>query len=146
VIAVSSIRRCMDSDALAIWRWRRDPSVAAYAPSPAPEVWEDHLAWVAERIGEDYWWVADMSIGPVGAVMVAPGDEHMVSIMVDYRVRGGGVGAALLRHAQVHGPDHLHALIHCDNKASMALFYAAGFRESGSTPRLPWVMHEWEKE
>lgn len=105
--------------------------------------WMPGLAWVAEIDGEVVGWTA---VGPTSARACYRGvGESMV--YVAEHARGRGVGRALL-HTQVTEADAagiwtLQASVFPENRASLALHHAAGYRTLAVRTRIAQLDGEW---
>lgn len=105
--------------------------------------WMTELAWVAEIDGEVVGWAA---VAPVSSRSCYRGvGESMV--YVAERARGRGVGRALL-HTQVNEADSagvwtLQASVFPENRASLALHHAAGYRTLAVRTRIAQLDGAW---
>jgi L-amino acid N-acyltransferase YncA len=105
--------------------------------------WIPGLAWVAELDGEVVGWTA---VSPVSSRECYSGVGES-SVYVAEAARGRGVGTALLR-AQVAGAEAagmwtLQTSIFPENRASLALHRAAGYRELAVRSRIARLDGEW---
>lgn len=105
--------------------------------------WVPDLAWVAELAGEVVGWTAVMPVS--GRDCYAGVGE--TSVYVAEAARGRGVGKALLV-AQVNGADQagmwtLQTSIFPENRASLALHHAAGYRTLAVRARIAQLDGIW---
>ena len=138
------LREVTSDDACLLWRWANEPEVRAMAFDPDPIPWEDHQAWLTERLqrSETAFYVALNEAGePWAQVRFDRHDDRPgrmeVSVSIDRAHRGRGVGGPLLvaasrrlvaDHPDVHAID---ARIKAENQASMKAFDRAGFVRVG---------------
>lgn len=139
------LRRVVDADALAFFRWWSDRESRRFSGGGAPVSWDAHLAWFAENIRNPYWLVGvvdpdarnvDSSAISVGACRVELGDDlkNWISIVLDPMQRGNGYGKTLIALAtaefqrqQIDSQSRVWARIHRWNVASRRAFMAAGY-------------------
>lgn len=115
--------------------------------APPWQSWdEDHLAigrLVARDQGQVIGWAA---LSPVSGRCVYAGVAG-VSVYVAARARGRGIGKALLgqliKESEEAGIWTLEAGIFPENRASLALHKACGFRQVGYRERLGQLAGEW---
>ena len=105
--------------------------------------WLPDLAWVAELDGEVVGWTAVM---PTSARECYAGVGE-TAVYVAESARGRGVGKALL-HTQVNAADAaglwtLQASVFPENRASLALHHAAGYRTLAVRTRIARLDGEW---
>jgi RimJ/RimL family protein N-acetyltransferase len=133
-----TLRLVRDSDALAIYRWQRDPETRRYFHKKQPPTWEEHLDWFVERYARERtrWYIVEFEGTPVGSVWVQPGADGqlVLSIVIAPEVRGKGIGREFLRLASltlfrnIPGLPMLFADVHEENVASAAIFARAGYK------------------
>ena len=115
--------------------------------TPSWETWnEDHLATgrlVARNREQVVGWAA---LSPVSGRCVYAGVAE-VSVYVADKVRGQGIGTALLQALIIDSEEAgiwtLEAGIFPENRASLALHKACGFRQVGYRERLGQLAGEW---
>ena len=105
--------------------------------------WLPGHRWVAERDGEVVGWTG---VSPVSERAVYAGVGE-TSVYVAETARGRGVGKALL-HRQVTEADAnglwtLQTSVFPENRASLALHHAAGYRTLAVRPRIGQLDGEW---
>jgi len=115
--------------------------------TPSWETWnEDHLATgrlVARKRGQVVGWAA---LSPVSGRCVYAGVAE-VSVYVTKKARGQGIGTALLQALIIDSEEAgiwtLEAGIFPENRASLALHKACGFRQVGYRERLGQLNGLW---
>lgn len=131
-----AIRRATMDDAALLHAWRNDPSVRAVSHSPGEIAFADHCRWLEASLGraDRHLLVAERGGVPVGTLRFdVAGDRATVSIAVDPRFRGSGIGPAILdaghRWVALNAPGvaGLRAEIRPGNEASARAFRAAGY-------------------
>jgi spore coat polysaccharide biosynthesis predicted glycosyltransferase SpsG/RimJ/RimL family protein N-acetyltransferase len=138
-----ALRPATAADARLLWTWANEPQVRAMAFSSDPIDWDDHLAWLADRLSGGGSWIyvagASGEGGPWGQVRfdrVAEGEVD-TDVSIDARHRGRRLGAPLLAaaterlRADCVGLRRVHARVRRANRASAAAFWLAGFRPVG---------------
>ena len=116
-----------------ILAWNGDPDVRARSLDPRPIDADQHARWLASRLADP---LASLSIAlhdgrPIGLVRIergAAGDPGRISIVLDVRARGHGLGRATIVAACRADGGPIVAEILDDNTTSRACFEAAGFR------------------
>lgn len=131
------LRAAAVDDAELLFRWANDPAVRAAARDGAPIAWDGHVRWLTARLAsaDCRVTIAERDGCALGQVRLdRHGDWAEVDISVDPAARGQGVGLALLAHAagdNFSGLARLVSAVRVENTASLALFRAAGYRQSG---------------
>jgi UDP-2,4-diacetamido-2,4,6-trideoxy-beta-L-altropyranose hydrolase len=127
-----SLRQATSDDAMTIFEWQISPGTRAYARDPTPPTLAKHLDWFAQKLAspDSRIWMAVRKEHTCGFVRLdRHGDEWEVSIVTAPKMRGRGLGKAMLAALdQVSRGDRLVAEILLGNEASHALFRAAGFK------------------
>jgi GNAT superfamily N-acetyltransferase len=135
------------------WRIVRDirlqalrDAPSAFASSFAREAEDDDAAWV-QRVETAAWFVAREetdqweAVGLVaGIIDRETGGPHLVSMWVDPRVRGRGVGLALVdavKEWAASGADQLILWVADGNGSARRLYERCGFRDTGRRQPLP---------
>lgn len=117
--------------------WQQQPSIRALARNPAVPTEAEHRAWFSSRLRSENCFITLIEHGRDVAGMLRldrldTSDRQgvfEVSIVVDDRHRGVGVGLAALRQIRVWMPDvEFRAETLPDNHPSIALFRSAGYR------------------
>ncbi len=126
------VRPVTAADGDVLLAWRNDAADVRFFGTPEPVTEEAHRAWLADRVAEHppTVWIAEADGQPAGSARV-DGDSGTVSVVVDPRFRGQGVGRRLLAHLDTAAGDlalvTLIARVHRDNEPSLRLFGAAGY-------------------
>jgi len=135
------------ADADVLWRWANDPETRQNSFNTSPILYEEHVAWLSQRLGSDatpIWIFSDGDV-PVGQVRFdVAGAVAEIGITVAPERRGRGYGRAMLdaavRCLRAERRDGVRprASVLAHNAASLRLFKACGFevvstnrRESG---------------
>jgi UDP-2,4-diacetamido-2,4,6-trideoxy-beta-L-altropyranose hydrolase len=128
-----ALRAATLADAEAVWHWRAALPAAHFRAGPNPPL-ADHLRWWAKALHSP-----DRLLLMAGTLahlrLDRTGDSATVSILLAPKARGRGLGLRLLAllepMARHHGLRHLTAEAAADNPASVALFRAAGYADTG---------------
>src|SRR3989454_6024164 len=140
-------REARMADADVLWRWANDPETRQNSFNTSPILYEEHVAWLSQRLGSDatpIWIFSDGDV-PVGQVRFdVAGAVAEIGIRVAPERRGRGYGRAMLdaavRCLRAERRDGVRprASVLAHNAASLRLFKACGFevvstnrRESG---------------
>lgn len=135
------------TDAGLLWRWANDRETRQNSFNTSPILYEEHVAWLSQRLGSDatrIWIFSDGDV-PVGQVRFdITGVVAEIGITVAPEQRGRGYGKAMLDSAirclDAERRDRVRprASVLAHNEASLRLFKACGFevvstsrRESG---------------
>jgi len=130
------LRRACMQDAALLYRWRNDPSVRAASHSVDEIPWDTHMRWFEASLqsGDRHVLVAERHGLPVGVLRFdVSADCATVSIAVDPRLHGAGLGPAILdagdRWLRLHDRRVrlCRAEIRSGNQASTRAFTAAGY-------------------
>jgi UDP-2,4-diacetamido-2,4,6-trideoxy-beta-L-altropyranose hydrolase len=135
------LRRAVEADGRLLWEWANEPGARAVSFSPESIAWETHAGWFNSKLNDPrcFLFVAENDEGePVGQVRFdIDSSEAVISVSVDARSRGGGVGGELIRLGSRALFDAapvalIHAYVKPDNRASVRAFEGAGYRRAGS--------------
>ena len=135
------LRRAAEADSRLLWEWANEPAARAVSFSPEPIAWETHAGWFNSKLNDPrcFLFVAENEEGaPVGQVRFdTDAGEAVISVSVDARFRGGGVGGELIRLGSRALFDAapvvlIHAYVKPDNRASVRAFEGAGYRRAGA--------------
>lgn len=150
-----AVRPATMDDAGLLLAWANDPVTRAAGFHTDAIERDEHLAWLQRRLAspECRLYIGVQAGQPVGQVRVDRDEAGIaeVSIGVAPEARGRGVGRRLLDAALAAaradaqlGARAFRARVRPDNAASLALFRAAGFVESGSGEEgsIPFVAFE----
>lgn len=120
-------------DAYLLWKWANDAEVRRQSFHQEPIPWEDHLAWMEEKLKEtgSKFFIAralnNEAVGQIRLQYLEPG-VALVHISVAPEWRGRGAGARMLRLVELEGFDRLRACVKKENTASLHLFSSAEFK------------------
>lgn len=131
-----ALRPARVSDARALLRWRNDATAYRHFLADRPVATEEHERWLktALRDPKRRLFVIELDRAPAGQVRLdlGRGGRADISITVDRKARGRGVGPAALRAAAARarrlGVLRLEALVAADNPGSAIAFLKAGYR------------------
>lgn len=137
-----SVRPARSEDASMLFEWANDAQVRASSFSPAPILWENHLAWFESKLRDADCRVfigLDENENPIGQVRfdrTADGEAE-IDISVDGKRRGGGIGGELLEAAaaeffRTSNARVIHAFVKTENVGSIRAFEKANFRRIGT--------------
>jgi spore coat polysaccharide biosynthesis predicted glycosyltransferase SpsG/RimJ/RimL family protein N-acetyltransferase len=129
------LRRAEAADARLVLDWSNDPATRAASFTSDEITWDDHLAWISERLSHpDHVILHPSDVdGPLGMFRAArAGDGAVVGVVIaPGRRRSGWSGPLILaasRWIRRHGWSvRLDAEIRQDNLASQRAFAAAGY-------------------
>src|SRR2546428_5112434 len=92
-------REARMADADVLWRWANDPETRRNSFNTSPILYEEHVAWLSQRLGSDatpIWIFSDGDV-PVGQVRFdISGDVAEIGITVAPEQRARGYGRAML--------------------------------------------------
>lgn len=125
--------------------WQLSPGMRRFARDPAPPAPDAHAAWFARRLSDPLgpFSIIEVDAEPAGVLrhdrLAGDAERYEVSIMIDPRFQGSGVGRAALGLGRRLLPDAaIVAAVLPGNAASAAMFRAAGFRPApGGFESLP---------
>jgi RimJ/RimL family protein N-acetyltransferase len=136
-----TLRRATVADADLLLDWRNDPTTRGQSGDTSELSLEPHRAWLADRLArvdDVRIFIAEVDGVPVAQLRVErdQGRRGVVSVSVDRRARGRGVGtraieAGTARASQDLELDEVVALIRIGNDASRRAFERAGYRRDG---------------
>lgn len=137
-----ALRTAMPADCRRVWEWANDPTVRRVSFNTDPIAWESHQRWFETRLRDAncvFLIVEDADGIPFGQVRFeVKHDEAIISVSLDSRYRGRGLGPAIIRTAThrliAERPVRLvRAFTKPENKASIQAFEHAGFMRKGLT-------------
>lgn len=131
-----TLRTADQEDCRTVWRINNDAEVRRNSLSPEDIPFDDHAAWFSRILLDPQRWLAvvDVDSEPAGTIRLdARSGDPVVSIALDGRWRGRGVGVAAIRSAVAEGTKRfgerpVRAVIQTGNGSSRAAFEKAGFR------------------
>lgn len=135
-----TLRPVTDSDCRLVWTWANAPEVRAVSFTTAEIPWEDHQRWFAGMLQKaaSLWFIAEDGTGqPVGQVRFVVEDaEAVVSVVIDGRQRGQGLGTTLIAAGTgelfaATDVRLIRAYVKPTNSASCRAFLKAGYRLVG---------------
>jgi UDP-2,4-diacetamido-2,4,6-trideoxy-beta-L-altropyranose hydrolase len=131
------LRTANGADCRQIWEWSNDPSVRAVSFASADISWDRHQSWFRQKLQDPavrIYVALDAEDVPVGQVRFERnGADATISISLDRRVRGKGLGRILLEEAtrrycrEQPATECVHAYIKRENHASIRAFEHAGY-------------------
>ncbi len=136
------LREARLADAELLWRWANDREARENSFAKAPIPYADHVVWLERRLASDATrlWIFYRGAAPVGQVRFdISGDAAEIGITVAPDRRGRGYGKAMLAQAisalreERGGRPRVSVL--AQNTASLRLFKACGFEETGTVQR-----------
>ncbi|MBF0295802.1 MAG: UDP-2,4-diacetamido-2,4,6-trideoxy-beta-L-altropyranose hydrolase [Magnetococcales bacterium] len=121
------------NDARLVWTWQQEPGIRRHARQPRPPAWEEHLAWMTDRLADPGTLFHLILHGeePAGLLRFdrLPDGRYEVSILVATASQRLGLAAEAVRLGRFLLPEAtLLAWIKPENSASLALFAKAGYR------------------
>jgi UDP-2,4-diacetamido-2,4,6-trideoxy-beta-L-altropyranose hydrolase len=131
------LREATMEDARQLFDWTNSAdSLAASLETSTPIPWEEHLAWLSERLEDpgSIIWIAQLEDIPVGNVRLVNKTQGLeVAIYVALGQRKSGHALTMLKKARTEAPAQglngpLIARILSDNHASIRLFERAGYQ------------------
>jgi RimJ/RimL family protein N-acetyltransferase len=129
-----TVRVASEADSARLLVWRNDSETRAWSRTNDPVSAEDHEDWLAKVLDnpDRRLLIVDRGDHPVGTVRFDRGGTHWeVSITVAPEARGQKLAVPMLLAAErTLGPATIRACIHRDNRASLALFRRAGYRQA----------------
>ena len=135
-----SVRKALSSDLRPIFELSNQPSVRDSSFNSDPIAWADHVRWFAEATTDSNcgFYIAEIGGALAGQLRFNRQEEQaVVSISVDARFRGEGVGVALFQQGLAdfmltHPVQKIIAKIKKRNKPSITFFQRLGFSISSS--------------
>jgi len=132
------LHEATEKDAQLLFEWANSAdSLAASLNTSAPILWEDHLAWLSNRLKDagSIIWIAQLQGQPVGSVRLTKTEHGLeVAIYVDPSQRKSGIALTMLKEARngarIRGLQKpLIARVLRGNSASILLFEKAGYKQ-----------------
>jgi RimJ/RimL family protein N-acetyltransferase len=134
------LRRADAGDSHGLWLWANDPGSRAGSGNRPPIAWEEHLAWLGERLlsPDALIFIAIGDGGrPVGTIRFETEDgwgRARLSYLVAPEARGTGLGRPLLLAGLAELRAHaaggvVEATVYPENAPSLRLFRSLGWRE-----------------
>ncbi|HYH07575.1 MAG TPA: GNAT family N-acetyltransferase [Thermoanaerobaculia bacterium] len=131
-----ALREVTVDDAALLREWRNDPSVRASSFNQDAVAADAHRAWLTKKLAsaDTKMWILTADGVPAGQVRYdKTGEQAEVSVSLDARFRGMGLGVAILtmsapRACRELGLREIRAVVKLTNAASLNAFARAGFR------------------
>lgn len=139
-----TLRRAGSDDCRRIWEWRNEASARQASFNTEAIPYDAHRRWYSEKMADPRVWfylALDERRREVGYLRFdLTDDEAEISLVVDARERGEGLGTALVKTGvelmlRSLAVARVTARVRQDNPASRRLFERAGFVLSGSLCR-----------
>lgn len=149
-MTAARLRKAAPADRDRVLAWNQAPDVRAASLDPRPIDPGAHARWFAARLGDPLTelWIAECDDAAIGCVRVeraATGGDGRISIVLDPRWRGRGVGRAVIAAACAASAGPVVAEIRPDNLASQAAFAAAGFVRDPAHDRAGALAFRWSR-
>jgi UDP-2,4-diacetamido-2,4,6-trideoxy-beta-L-altropyranose hydrolase len=133
-----TVRKATPRDIAAVFELSNQPSVRDSSFNSAPIDWKDHTGWYSAATTDPNcgFYIAEIAEALAGQLRFKrKGDEAIVSISIDPRFRGKGIGAVLYRQGLSdfrlrHPVRKIIAMVKRQNGQSIAFFRHLGFVDS----------------
>lgn len=141
-----NFRRAKMEDADLLWRWANDHEVRSNAFSSDPIIWDDHVQWLLNRLGDpaSEIVVASSEGTPIGqASFVLKKDAAEIGVSLSRHSRGCGLGGPLIAAStdwfEARHPDIsvVEARVLLGNVASHTAFLDADYTTDGTVFNFP---------
>ena len=137
-MSLLELRPVTVNDADLLRDWRNDPTVRGHSFNQEEVDAASHRRWIEAKLAgaDTAMWILTCDGIPAGQVRYDRRDDAAdVSISIDERFRGRGLGVEILRMSASRACQALkvrtiRALVKRDNQASHVTFLKAGFRKS----------------
>ncbi len=140
---IVSLRQASFADSAAMFAWQAAPGVRAYARNPAAPKPGEHERWLKAKLADpdcifNIVLCGDEPVGILRFDRVPARDASEVSILIAAERQGLGIGGcALMLGKRLLPKERIVAAIHAENRASIRMFEAAGYRAAGTGE---WVL------
>jgi len=135
------VRAANRGDSALLLAWRNDSETRAWSRTTDPVAVDDHEAWFTRALDDPdrRLLIAEQDGRPIGTVRFdREGGHWEVSITVAPEVRGQKLAVPMLLAAEsTLTREDIRACVHQDNRASLALFVRAGYRQDRRDG--PWL-------
>jgi UDP-2,4-diacetamido-2,4,6-trideoxy-beta-L-altropyranose hydrolase len=135
---VVSLRQASLADSAAMFAWQSAPGARRYARNPAAPKPGEHERWLKAKLADpdcifNIVLHGDEPVGILRFDRLDARDASEVSILIAAERQGLGIaGAALALGKRLLPTERIVAAIHAENRASIRLFEAAGYRAAGA--------------
>ena len=130
-----NLRKATKEDAVKLFEWKNDDTVRKFSIVTNSIIkWDNHLVWLGENIKDIQ--IIEVDGTPAGDIRIK---DDEISIKIDKRFRGKGIGKKVLKLARYNG---MKAKIVKGNEASMKLFLGAGFKEKDFKKGIYYLEYE----
>ena len=135
-----SIQRMNMEHAHFLFEWRNDEVTRTNSFSSEKIEWEAHVSWIERKAKEpEHHLIFFSGSTPVGRFSLD--SDFEISILVSPEKRGQGIGTRMLKQAieylrSRNVRETLRAYIKTENKPSIRMFSAAGFRQAEAEVQL----------
>jgi UDP-2,4-diacetamido-2,4,6-trideoxy-beta-L-altropyranose hydrolase len=136
------LREATRDDLELLYAWRNDPTTRLNSFRQEEVDRDEHRRWLETKLlapDRARIWILMEDGVPVGQVRYdRNGESADISVSIDDRFRGRGLGTAILRMSAPRacrdlGVSELRGMVKLDNAASMAAFVRAGFRRGADS-------------
>ena len=134
---VVSLRQATFADSAAMFAWQSAPGVRAYARDPAAPKPGEHERWLEAKLTDpdcvfNIVLCGDEPVGILRFDRLPARDASEISILIAAERQGLGIGGcALALGKRLLPKERIVAAIHTENRASIRMFEAAGYRAVG---------------
>ena len=133
------LRKVQETDAHFLWALANDSEVRAASFSPNAIPWEEHLAWLKERLKDPscIFFILQKDDAAIGQVRFdKTNKEAVISISIEKAYRGKGLATHSIKIStwQIFKTTEImtiHAYVKADNTASVSAFLRADFNDCG---------------
>jgi UDP-2,4-diacetamido-2,4,6-trideoxy-beta-L-altropyranose hydrolase len=133
-----SLRQAAFADSAAMFAWQSAPGVRRYARNPAAPTWVEHESWLKAKLVDpdcifNIVLHGDTRVGILRFDRLAAREAFEISILIASERQGLGIGGcALTLGKRLLPKERIVAAIHEENRASIRMFEAAGYRAAGA--------------
>lgn len=134
---VVSLRQATFGDSAAMLAWQSAPGARAYARNPAAPKPGEHERWLKAKLADpdcifNVVLCGDEPVGILRFDRLPARDASEISILIAAERQGLGIGGcALALGKRLLPKERIVAAIHAENRASVRMFEAAGYRAVG---------------
>jgi UDP-2,4-diacetamido-2,4,6-trideoxy-beta-L-altropyranose hydrolase len=132
-----SLRQATFADSAAMFAWQSAPGARTYARNPEAPKQGEHERWLKAKLADpdcifNIVLHGDEPAGILRFDRLAARDASEISILIAAARQGLGIGgAALALGKRLLPKERIVAAIHAENRASIRMFEAAGYRAAG---------------